>query len=425
MDSVSSRPKVAVVGAGISGLTAAHTLRDTHDVTLYECEARLGGHAHTHDVPTRAGTAAVDSGFIVMNDRTYPQVSRLFEELGVTVRPTEMSMSISCAGCGLAYVGGRGAGGLFAQRRRLLDPRHWRLLWEIRRFQRAASDHARDNPESLESYGSFLDRRGFSDRLVSHFALPVVSCVWSSGTDDALDYPAAYLFRFLANHGFLNIGGAPQWYVVEGGSREYVRRIAAALPDVRAAHRVLSVARKDDGVVITDERGDQRRFDQVVLATHADEALRLLADPTDDEFAVLGAFAYSSNLTQLHRDESVLPARLSERASWNLRLSECGTRSNLVQVSYWMNRLQGHPESDPLVVTLNDPAGVDPAAVIASMRYSHPIYTPDSVAAQGRLPDLNTSRTAYAGAYHGWGFHEDGCRSGLAAAEHLRGAATC
>jgi predicted NAD/FAD-binding protein len=420
--STASRQTVAVVGAGISGLTAAYLLRDTHDVTLFEADARLGGHAHTHTVDSPGGPLAVDSGFIVLNDRTYPLLRRLFDHLGVEIVPTEMSMGISCAGCGLAYVGGRGVRGVFAQPRRLGDPRFWRLLRDVRRFQRLAGqlvEQGEPHESRPTTYGEFLDRHGFGDHFVAHYALPVVTCVWSSGHRDALDYPAAHLFEFLANHGFLTPRGAPQWYVVRGGSAAYVARIRERLADVRPGTAVTTVTRKADRVAIVDEHGVQHEFDRLVIATHADQALRMLADPTEDEFSVLGAFGYSANRTTLHTDDSVLPSRDPERASWNLRLASCDDQPDSVRVSYSMNRLQHHADSQPLVVSLNDGGLVDGRQVIAEMRYEHPTYTTASVAAQRRLPSLATERTAFAGAYHGWGFHEDGCRSGVEAARHF------
>ena len=419
-DSTQARPTAAVIGGGVSGLTAAYLLSGTHHVTLFEADDRVGGHAHTHDVPLSDGTsAAVDSGFIVLNDRTYPLLQRLFAELGVDTRPTEMSMSITCDECGLNYVGGRKAPGIFAQRRRLLDPRFWRLLLGVRRFQKAALRLLADEPDSGLTYGEFLDRHGFDQRFVTHYALPIVSCVWSMGHREALDYPAAYLFAFLDHHGFLVLNDAPTWHTVVGGSRSYVGAITAQLDVVRTRTRVTAVSRKPDAVEIDDELGAHHAFDKVVIATHADDALALLTDADEEEQEVLGAFGYSRNVTHLHRDETVLPARRAGRASWNYRLEGCRTVTDRSRVSYWMNLLQGHPESDPLVVTLNPGEGETPSDVIATMTYLHPTYTAASVAAQDRLAGLNTDRLAFAGAYHGWGFHEDGCRSGVAAAEAL------
>lgn len=413
------RGRVAVVGGGVSGLTAAYLLRRSHDVTLFEREARLGGHAHTHEVCVGGQTLPVDSGFIVLNDRTYPLLGRLLDELRVALRATEMSMGIACRGCGLEYVGGRGAVGLFAQRRRMADPQFLTLLLSVRRFQRLALRHLETDPESLESYAEFLERHEFGTHFVRHYALPIVSCVWSSGHRDSLDYPAAYLFAFLSHHGFLSIGNAPQWYVVSGGSRAYVDRLADRLTDIQINRTVAAVTRRRDGVTLDLADGGRRDFDQVVIATHADEALSLLTDPSPAECDVLGAFRYSTNATSLHGDDSVLPTRRKSRASWNFRLDACDSEPEAVQVSYWMNRLQHHPDAHPLIVTLNAGAAVDSRAVIAKMSYTHPLFTGASVAAQRRLVELNDDRTAYAGAYHGWGFHEDGCRAGVAAAQHF------
>ena len=414
------RPTVAVVGGGVSGLTAAYLLQRTHHVTLFEADERVGGHAHTHDVPLGDGsTVPVDSGFIVLNDRTYPLLRRLFGELGVQTRPTEMSMSICCDQCGLSYTGGRKADGIFSQRRRALDPRFWRLLLQIRTFQKQALAFLEEEPSSELTYREFLTEHGFDRHFVTHYALPVVSCVWSMGHHEALAYPAAYLFAFLRHHGFLTLGDSPTWHTVVGGSRSYVRAVTDRLDVVRSSTRVTAVSRKPEGVELDTAHGEHHRFDKVVIATHADEALALLTDAGDEETELLGAFGYSTNTAWLHRDESALPAHTRSRASWNYRLADCDTLTDRTRVSYWMNRLQGHPESSPLIVTLNPDEGPAPEHVVATMTYEHPTYTGRSVAAQQRLASLNTDRLAFAGAYHGWGFHEDGCRSGVAAATAL------
>src|SRR6478672_1679855 len=391
------RPSVAVIGAGVSGLTAAYLLSRTHDVTLFEAEGRLGGHAHTHDVTDSAGRQhAVDSGFIVHNDATYPWLRRLFRELDVEVRPAEMSMSVRCEGCGLQYAGGRGVRGVFAQPRRLIDPRFVRMLWQVKRFHRRASAFLRTaDDEDLTTYGEFLEREGFSGYFIAHYAVPVVSCVWSAGRETTLAYPARYLFRFLGNHGLLRVAGSPQWYTVAGGSRIYVERLAGQLPDVRAAHAVTDVTRRADGVEIRDVTGQVTRVDRVVIATHADQALSLLADPSDAEVTTLKQFGYSSNVTVLHTDSSVLPQARNARASWNYRMTSCDRPVQPAAVSYWMNRLQGHQSPEAFLVTLNDRERLDPGSIVATREYEHPSYAPEAVRAQSRLGGLATDRTVY------------------------------
>lgn len=411
---------VAVIGSGVSGLTAAYALRTSHQVTLFEADTRFGGHAHTHTLHEGSTEHRVDSGFIVHNDRTYPLLRKLFAELKVEVHPTEMSMSIQCRGCGLEYAGGRGGEGIFAQRRRLADPRYLSMLVGVKRFQRKALALL-ETPDDgrAQTYGEFLREHGFNDYFLQHYAIPVVACVWSSGDDTALEYPARYLFEFLRHHGFLSIKGSPQWFTVVGGSHSYVDKVIAALPDARHSTPVTSITRTADGVEIRDGADQVQRFDSVVIATHADTALSLLADPTPDEKRVLGAFEYSHNETVLHRDPSFLPRAEAAQSAWNYRMAGCSTASEASTVTYWMNRLQGIESQRPFLVTLNETAQIDPEAIEAVMHYTHPIYTPTSVAAQAEITSLFTDRTVYAGAYHGWGFHEDGCRSGVAAAHAL------
>ncbi|GAB2993550.1 amine oxidase [Amycolatopsis acidiphila] len=409
-----------MLGSGVAGLTAAHVLRRRYDVTLFEADARLGGHAHTHALRTPDDRElAVDSGFIVHNERTYPNLLRLFDELGVRTQDTEMSMSVRCQGCGLEYAGARRLDGLFAQRGNLVKPRYLRMLGEVRRFHRHAH-RVLDDPDAADAtLGAFLAIGGYSRYFVDHFLIPLVSAVWSAGGQLSKRYPAAYLFAFLRHHGMLSVGGTPAWRTVTGGSKSYVDRIAKNLTAVRAGTPVRSMTRDPGGVEIRDEADDVHRFERVVVATHPDQALRLLADPTPAEREVLGAFQYSRNETLLHTDASVLPKARGAQAAWNYLKPSCHTEDAPVLVTYHLNRLMRLTEPVDYLVSLNSGDRVAEQDVLTHMVYEHPIYTPESVAAQRRLPGLNDARTAYAGAYHGWGFHEDGCASGVRAAASL------
>jgi uncharacterized protein len=421
---------IAVVGGGISGLTAAYILARTDEVTLFEADGRLGGHADTHLVPGGPGgpgraRVPVDTGFIVYNERTYPLLTRLLRELRVATQASDMSMSVSCAGCGVRYAGKRGPAGLAAGLPRGGTP-YLRMLAEIPRFHRAARKLLAGDPASDLSLADFLRAGDFSAYFTAHFAAPLVAAVWSCPPGTALRYPAAYLFAFLANHGMLSVSGSPQWRTVTGGSRRYVERIAAGLAKVRLASPVRSVRRYPDGVELGAADGELLGFDAVVIATHPDQALRLLDPPTTAERSVLGAFCYTPNKAVLHTDARLLPPRAAMRASWNYSFDcqEMSGHKARTRISYYLNRLQGVPRGDShrdYIVTLGGQSGVDPSRIVAVMDYAHPVYTRESVAAQRGLPGLNNAVTAFAGAYHGWGFHEDGCRSGAAAARALGG----
>ncbi|MEW1759809.1 FAD-dependent oxidoreductase [Streptomyces cyaneofuscatus] len=416
------RRRTAVVGSGVAGLTAAHVLHKAHDVTLYEADDRVGGHAHTHELAASDGRVhRVDSGFIVHNRRTYPHLLRLFDELGVATQESEMSMSVRCEGCGLEYAGARGPAGLFAQPRSALRGPYLRMLAEVTRFHRAARAllELPESPATDMTLGEFARRGRFSPYFHAHFLTPMVSAVWSCDPVTALRYPARYLFAFLSHHGMLTIGGSPVWRTVTGGSRAYVERVVKQLTAVHTATPVRAITRHADGVELTTEDGTTTPYDAVVIATHPDQALRLLADPTDAERETLGAFTYSRNPTLLHTDTTLLPRSRGARASWNYLMPSCAADAGRVTVSYDMNRLQRLDAPETFVVTLNGSDRVDPDSVRARMVYEHPVYTPESVSAQARLPALSGAVTAFAGAYHGWGFHEDGCRSGAEAAAAL------
>ncbi|MBV7673911.1 FAD-dependent oxidoreductase [Streptomyces halstedii] len=417
----SQRRRTAVVGSGVAGLTAAYVLGRAHDVTLHEADGRLGGHAHTHELTSTDGrTHRVDSGFIVHNRRTYPYLLRLFGELGVATQESEMSMSVRCEGCGLEYAGARGAAGLFARPGSAVRGPYLRMLAEVLRFHRAARALlGRPEGETPLTLGQFATRGRFSGYFTAHFLTPVVSSVWSCDPVTAMRYPARYLFRFMDHHGMLSVGGSPTWRTVTGGSQAYVQRIAKQVSSVRTHTPVRAVRRHGDGVEIVTEDGVTEEYDAVVLATHPDQALRMLADPTDEERRTLGAFRYSRNPTLLHTDTTLLPRSRGAAASWNYLMPSCAADAGQVTVSYDMNRLQRLDAPERFVVTLNGADRIDPALVRAGAVYEHPVYTPESVAAQERLPGLSGPVTAYAGAYHGWGFHEDGCRSGVRAASAL------
>ncbi|MFE7515039.1 NAD(P)/FAD-dependent oxidoreductase [Streptomyces sp. NPDC057540] len=410
---------MAVVGAGVAGLSAAYVLSASCQVTLYEADGRLGGHAHTRELAAPDGRAvAVDSGFIVHNERTYPTLLRLFRELGISTQDAEMSMSVRCDGCGLEYAGARGPAGLLASRAALRG-RHLRLLAEVPVFHRGARRLLARGGHPGLTFGEFLRRGGFSPYFVSHFALPLVAAVWSCPARTALSYPAVYLFRFLDHHGLLSVTGSPRWKTVTGGSSAYVTAVAKRIHRVLTGSPVDAVRRTGNSAAVTTRDGATETYDAVVIATHPDQALRLLADPTADEKRLLGAFRYERNPTVLHSDTSVLPRSPRARASWNYRMAGCTPSVDPVRVSYDMERLQRLPVGTGYVVTLGGEEGIAPDRVVERMVYEHPVYTPASVAAQKELPRLHTGVTAYAGAWHGWGFHEDGCRSGVEAARSL------
>ncbi|MHC6594720.1 NAD(P)/FAD-dependent oxidoreductase [Arthrobacter sp. C152] len=429
--SAGGRRRVAVVGSGVAGLTAAYVLNREDDVTLFEADARLGGHAHTHDMPQPDGSVlGVDTGFIVHNERTYPTLLRLFAELGVETQDSEMSMSIRCDGCGLEYAGAReGARGIIARPSSLLRGRYLLMLLEVTRFYRKARELLNSAPPSSVTaevdipeltLGAFLERENFSPYFISHFMTPVVSAVWSCDPTTALAYPARYLFTFLGHHGMLGIKGSPQWRTVTGGSARYVEKLAATLPDVRLNTPVTAIRRLPEGVELMTADGLED-FDAVVIATHPAQALGFLADATPAEKEALGGMPYSVNHTVFHQDPAVLPAAENARASWNYRLPSCDARPDKVLVSYDLTRLQRLAPGDgrPYLVSLGESELIADDAVLERMVYEHPQYTPESLKAQQAIAALSDGRIAYAGAYLGWGFHEDGALSGVRAAGKL------
>lgn len=412
---------IAVIGSGVAGLTAAYVLSARNRVTLFEADIRLGGHAHTQLVDDgRGNPVAVDTAFLVHNDRTYPTLCRLFAELGVQTHDTDMSMSVRDDRIGLQYAGARGLGGLFPSVSNLARPRYLRMLAEVTRFHRAAGDLLgfgdTGAPDDTETLGAFLERNAFSDYFIEHFMTPLVAAVWSCAPGEAMRYPARYLFMFLEHHGMLTVFGSPTWKTVVGGSATYVAAVAERVHEVVLGSPAGSVRRNEHGVQVSTGAGGPRQFDAAVIATHPDQALLALAEPTSREREILGAICYSANHAQLHTDTSLLPTKTRARASWNY-LATPG--DGPVLVTYDISRLMGLTGERRFLVTLGGRERVDPSTVIAEMIYDHPLYTPESVAAQRLLPSLDDDRVVFAGAYHGWGFHEDGAAAGLRAAERL------
>lgn len=412
---------VAVVGSGISGLSAAWMLAERHHVAMYETADRLGGHSHTVDVVIDDRVVPVDTGFIVFNEATYPNLTALFRHLGVATAPSDMSFAVSLDEGRLEY-NGTDLKGLFAQRRNLINPRFWAMLRDLLRFYREAPAHA--GRLGLTSLGEFLAAERYGRAFRDDHLLPMAAAIWSAPAQVLLDYPAEAFIRFCENHGLLRVSGRPIWRTVRGGSRVYVDKLAARLnPDTRVSCQVVRIERTESGVDILDATGGSRRFDQVVIATHADEALRLLADPDPEEAALLGAFRYSRNLAVLHDDERLMPRRRRAWASWNY-LGHRGRRDAAadLSVSYWMNRLQPLGTDHPVFVTLNPVQPPRAGSVFGQYQYDHPVFDGTALAAQERLWSLQGRRgTWFCGAHFGAGFHEDGLQSGLAVAEALGG----
>lgn len=412
---------VAVVGSGVSGLIAAYVLAREHTVTLLEADDRLGGHAHTHRVTVAGEQLDVDSGFIVFNERTYPTLIRVFDELGVGSVATEMSLSIRDDDLGLEYAGGTGGRGLVPSVR-AADPRHLATLAEVPRFHRAArkllTQSAQSGHDDLTTFGDFLTAHRFGPRFRRTFAIPLVSAVWSTEPGRALDYPALYLLRFLDHHGMLGVFGSPTWRTVTGGSRTYVDAVASTLHEVRTASPARDIAEGGDGVTLDAGRGPER-FDAAVIAIHPADALSALRFPTPAQQDVLAAITYQPNQMTMHTDPSLMPRAPRARASWNV--SAPRHAGEAVTVTYDMTRLQHLPTpgGTRVYVTLGAGDQIDEASVLARADYAHPLYTPESVAAGARLDEVHTRRIVFAGAYHGWGFHEDGALSGVRAAERL------
>jgi len=419
--------KIAVIGSGIAGLAAARQLASAsgaNRVTLFEGGSHFGGHANTVDVTLDGVTHGVDTGFLVYNERTYPRLVKLFDELGVTVARADMSFSVQVRSRGLEW-SGRSLGSVFAQRANLGRPAFWRMLADLLRFNRLATRIAEGGAlePSSASIGEFLVEHRFSAEFREWYLLPMIACIWSCPTEQMLRFPIATLIRFCHNHGLLQVFDRPQWWTVAGGSREYVKRILAELPDARLATPVRGVRRLPAGVLVTTDDATTL-FDQVVMACHSDEALQLLgADATPDERRTLGAIRYQPNRAVLHTDEALLPRKRSAWAAWNYESGAAappGAEHGRVCLHYLLNQLQPLPWKRPVIVSLNPVREPRPDRFIRSFAYAHPVFDAGAIAAQRRLPDLQgRRRTWFCGAWTGYGFHEDGLASGLAVADAI------
>lgn len=404
--------QIAIVGTGISGLSCAHLLHREHDITLYEANGYIGGHAHTVRAESKGESLDIDTGFIVFNRRNYPNFCRLLEEIGVQSRPTTMSFSVQCDHAGIEY-SGSSLNGLFAQRRNLLRPSFHRMIGDILRFNREA-------PKTLAylddeaTVAQFLAEHGYGPEFAKHYLLPMGAAIWSCPMASFEQFPIRFIVEFYVNHGLLQLRDRPVWRVIEGGSKQYVERLAAPFRDrIRLNCPVRSVQRDVDGVTLLTKDNLPERFDEVIFACHSDRALKLLADADDRETSVLKSFPYSANTAVLHTDESVLPRRKRAWASWNYRVSEDPTARP--SVTYNMNILQHIDSKQTYCVTLNDEQQIKPERILGTYRYSHPVFTTQRAAAQRRHRELiRQRRTSFCGAYWGNGFHEDGVNSAIA-----------
>ena len=421
--------KVAIVGSGISGLAAAHRLRQHAHVTLFEAGSYFGGHTHTVDLtlPTPQGTQSwgVDTGFLVFNERTYPQLIALLAELNVETAPSDMSFSVQVPGARgtepLEWSGSNLAT-VFAQKRNLLSPRFLGMLSDLLRFNRLCTHLAVEgkDAELAEPLQAFLDRHRFGSAFRNWYFLPMLGCIWSCPTDQMLQFPVATMIRFCHNHGLLQVNDRPQWHTVVGGARHYVEKIVAGIPDARLNTPVRQIERDAAGVTLHTDRGSER-FDHVVLAAHSDQSLAMLRQPSKAEAEVLGAIRYQPNLAVLHTDTSVLPSRPAAWAAWNYeRAADDQKESSRVCLHYLLNKLQPMPFDQPIVESLNPVRPIARHQILAEFEYSHPVFDLAAIEAQRRVPELQGEHhTWYCGAWTGYGFHEDGLKSGLAAADAL------
>jgi predicted NAD/FAD-binding protein len=410
--------KIAVVGGGVAGIVASHLLQRHHHVTLFEQNDYLGGHTHTIEITEGPDAGlAIDTGFIVMNDATYPLFRTFLAQLGVEARVSEMSFGFQCHRTGLVYAG-TDLNGLFAQRQNLINPSFYRFLFEIVRFSKQARQDLERGAISQVTLGEYLKRGHYSNFMVDNYLVPMAAAIWSTPALKIHDFPADPFLRFFRNHGLLSLHNRPLWRTVVGGSHAYVKAFTREFKGrLHLDSTVRGINRSPEGVQLTFPDGEVQTFDQVVIATHADQALRLLQDPTQLEQQLLSPWAYQSNHTILHTDSSILPKQKHAWAAWNFTRETSEKEDRPVYVTYYMNRLQGLRARNDYCVTLNRGEDFQPKTVIAEMAYHHPLYSFGSLATQSKLPQLNgRQRTYFCGSYFGYGFHEDAVRSGVSVA---------
>ena len=415
------RLNIAVIGTGIAGMSAAWLLNQGHRVTVYEKNDRTGGHSNTVYAPTKHDMTAVDTGFIVYNEQSYPNLTALFNHLNVKTKPSEMSFGASLNGGRLEY-SGTDLNGLLGQRLNLMRPRFWSMMIDLLRFYREASNIL-ENPSVGEmTLGEFLRANGYGKNFIKDHILPMGAAIWSTTASDMADYPVEAFIRFFQSHGLLKLKNRPEWRTVDGGSREYVKALTAGYQKKIHFEGVQSVTRLADEVLVKDLSGNIKFFDNIVIATHADEAFRILEDPDNQEEQLLGGWRYTQNRALLHSDETLMPRRKRVWSSWNFIGDSSGTEEQKLCVTYWMNRLQSLDPDTPLFVTLNPVREPDPNKIIQEFNYSHPYFDKSALATQKKLwPLQGHRRTWYCGSYFGYGFHEDALQAGLAVAEQLGG----
>jgi len=409
--------RIAIIGTGISGMTSAYLLSEDHEVVVYEANNYVGGHTNTVDVSLNGQQYAVDTGFIVFNEKTYPNFVKLMKRLGVGWQNSVMSFSVQCEKTGLEFSPST-LNSLFIQRRNLLRPSFYRMLWDVMHFKRDSEALLKSDDYGL-TLAAFLTGKGYSQAFIQHFIIPMGEAVWSADPVKFNEFPALYFAQFFKNHGFLNVKDQPQWLTIKGRSRQYIKPITQSYADqIRLNSPVASVRRHPDHVEIQPQNEAAEKFDQVVIATHSDQALALLDDPTDTEKNILGVIPYQENQAVLHHDESLLPSKRAAWASWNYHIPQ--EDLGRVAVTYDMNILQSIGAPKELCVSLNLATAIDPAKIYREMIYHHPAYNPESLAARHSHREINgVNRTYYAGAYWGYGFHEDGVASALEVCKHF------